>query len=257
MYFNKFPKIYYAFPNRDQSDFELQILTDITTNVRFRKEIFDNITLYDEYDIAEGETPEIIAEKVYGNPELHWVIMLLNEKYDYLNDFPISENELNNFIDEKYGENRRQVHHYEKNGIVVEPIVALKLRPNTPIEFFDDVQIGDVLVGSTSKSIGIILEKDFNNKTLFLQLDNIPFVPTEIVTLNGMRLNREIDEYVYSSLNAAFVSSASDAMTYTNDEIQIITNEMYEITLNESKRRIKLISPELLNQLLTEFDSLL
>ena len=94
MYFKQFPQIYYDFPQANSSDTELQILTDVTTNVRFRKQVLENVTLYDEYDMLEGETPEMVAEKVYGNPELHWVIMLANQRYDYLKDFPMSSREL-------------------------------------------------------------------------------------------------------------------------------------------------------------------
>ena len=70
MYFKQFPKIFYDFP-QDGTSTTLQVLTDITTNVRIRKEILENVTIYDEYDIQEGETPEIIAEKIYGDAELH------------------------------------------------------------------------------------------------------------------------------------------------------------------------------------------
>ena len=64
MYFKEFPKFLYRFNiNNKNKDI---IVKDITQNVRVRKEILANITLYDEYDIRDGETPEIIAEKVYG-----------------------------------------------------------------------------------------------------------------------------------------------------------------------------------------------
>ena len=93
MYFSNFPKIYYDFP-QDDSSTVLQVLTDITANVRVRKQVLENITIYDEYDIQDGETPEIIAEKAYGNAELHWLIMLVNQRYDYLKDFPMTSYEL-------------------------------------------------------------------------------------------------------------------------------------------------------------------
>ena len=64
MYFNEFPNIYYSFKINGKDKFVL--IKDITQNVRIRKEILANITLYDEYDIRDGETPEIIAEKIYG-----------------------------------------------------------------------------------------------------------------------------------------------------------------------------------------------
>jgi hypothetical protein len=111
MYFKNFDKIYYDFIVNGRT--ELSILTDITRNVRFRKEILANITSYDEYDIMDGETPEIIAEKVYGNPNYHWIIMLVNERYDYISDFPLNTYQLEQHIKAKYGDdNAYDIHHY-------------------------------------------------------------------------------------------------------------------------------------------------
>ena len=77
--------------------------------------------MFDLYDIQEGDTPEKIAEKVYGNPEYHWIIMLVNERYDYLSDFPLSQVELQNYVEKKYGSNIFGIHHYEdENGFVVD-----------------------------------------------------------------------------------------------------------------------------------------
>lgn len=120
MYFNEFPNIYYTFNVNGEDKFV--VVKDITQNVRIRKEILANITLYDEYDIRDGETPEIIAEKIYGSPLYHWVVMLCNERYDYINDFPLPTYELEQHITEKYGAgNEYDVHHYiDSNGNIVD-----------------------------------------------------------------------------------------------------------------------------------------
>lgn len=120
MYFNEFPNIYYSFKINGKDKFVL--IKDITQNVRIRKEILANITLYDEYDIRDGETPEIIAEKVYGSPLYHWVVMLCNERYDYINDFPLPTYELEQHVIQKYGAgNEYDVHHYiDSNGNIVD-----------------------------------------------------------------------------------------------------------------------------------------
>ena len=83
MYFKDFPSFYYDFKQNDGTT-KSSIVKDITRNIRFRRDILANVTLYDRYDIRDGDTPEIIAEKVYGNAQYHWVIMLLNEKFDYI-----------------------------------------------------------------------------------------------------------------------------------------------------------------------------
>ena len=111
MYFKDFPKFLYDF-NYGTDTSKTSVVTDITRNVRFRKELLSAVTFYDEYDIVDGETPEIIAEKIYGNPEYHWIIMLANDKYDYISDFPLAEPELVKYIQEVHGSNANGTKHY-------------------------------------------------------------------------------------------------------------------------------------------------
>jgi len=112
MYFEKIPKIYYEFQINGAP--HLKILKDITVNVRFIKEVLENITSYDEYDIIDGETPEIIAAKVYGNSNYHWIIMLANERFDYREDFPLDYTALSKRVTDVYGAgNEYATHHYE------------------------------------------------------------------------------------------------------------------------------------------------
>lgn len=111
MYFKTFPTIFYNFDINGQR--QLRSVTDITANIRVRKEILEQVTLYDEYDIQEGETPEIISAKIYGSPHYHWVIMIVNERYDALRDFPMSQAALDRYIDMQYPDSRYQIHHYE------------------------------------------------------------------------------------------------------------------------------------------------
>lgn len=120
MYFNNFPKIYYDFEINGTR--QLKIVADITKNVRFRQELLAGITLYDEYDIKDGETPEIIAEKVYGSAQYHWIIMLVNERYDYIEDFPVTSYYLDKIVTQKYGAGHEyDTHHYvDTNGFIVD-----------------------------------------------------------------------------------------------------------------------------------------
>ena len=87
-------------------------LTDISRNIRFRKELLSNVTAYEYYDIVDGETPEIIAEKIYGNPEYHWVVMLTNGLYDYRKDFPLTLLQLEKYVVDKYKVDRQRHNFY-------------------------------------------------------------------------------------------------------------------------------------------------
>ena len=101
MYFKEFPAFLYDFKYEDGTT-KTEVVKDITRNIRVKKEILSNITLYDYYDLTDGDTPEIIAEKFYGNPEYHWIVMLTNDKIDWLADFPLTETEITKHIEHTY-----------------------------------------------------------------------------------------------------------------------------------------------------------
>ena len=58
--------------------------------------------MYYEYLISDGETPDIIAHKIYGSSERHWIILLLNEILNPQFDWPLSDSSLKKYIDVKY-----------------------------------------------------------------------------------------------------------------------------------------------------------
>lgn len=133
MYFNKFPSMLYNFDVNGKET--AIIMSDITRNVRFRKDVLSNVTVYDEYDIVEGETPEHVAEKVYKNPNYHWIIMLTNEIYDYKKDWCLSSNMLETYIDDKYGSSKYTTKYYiNSDGFIVDSTYA---GTKYPVSYYD------------------------------------------------------------------------------------------------------------------------
>ncbi len=109
MFFKEFPVIPYQFNIGGKNT--LRMVRDITLNVQLKKQFLDNLNYYSEYDIQEGETPERIAEKIYGNSNYHWLIMMCNNKFDYSADFPLSQDLLFKYVSEKYGEGNENDQH--------------------------------------------------------------------------------------------------------------------------------------------------
>lgn len=139
MYFKDFQNIYYEYDINGQP--VLKVVKDVTTNVRFRKAILENVTLYDEYDVKEGETPEIIASKIYGSSEYHWVIMLCNQKFDNIADFPMSYHVLEDYIRDKYGDTVYDVKHYVNSKGFVVPSDTIGATPVTNYDY--EVSVND------------------------------------------------------------------------------------------------------------------
>ena len=107
MYFDNFPVIRYG-----STDGTIKNVTNLLRRVAVRSKVKTNSSLFDTYDVKNGETPEIIADKLYDDPKLHWIIMLLNNITDRYHDWPMSEQQFNTYLNEKYS-NPDGIHHYE------------------------------------------------------------------------------------------------------------------------------------------------
>ena len=109
MYFDKnFPTIPYD--SVGQGTFK--DVKNLLRRVALRTKVKTNSLLYDTYDVKEGETPEIIADKLYGDPQLHWVIMIVNNIVDRYHGWPMFGNQFLDYVNEKYS-NPSATHHYE------------------------------------------------------------------------------------------------------------------------------------------------
>ena len=108
MYFNKIPYILYD--SKGQGDYKE--VTNLLRRVALRTKVRSNVLFFDTYDVKEGETPEIIAHKLYGDPQLHWVILMINDITDRYHQWPMSTPQFLAFINDKY-DNVDDVHHYE------------------------------------------------------------------------------------------------------------------------------------------------
>ena len=108
MYFGNFPTIIYD----SVGDGNLKIVTNLLKRVAVRAKVRTNVLLFDTYDVAEGETPEMIAHKLYGDSNLHWVILYINNVTDRYHQWPMSAGQFLSFLNDKYS-NPDATHHYE------------------------------------------------------------------------------------------------------------------------------------------------
>lgn len=101
-YFSKFKKVLYT--NNDNSN-ALDVVTNIISRFAFEESLKLNTSSYYEYDIKDSDTPEIIAEKYYNDPERHWIVLLFNDIIDPQYDWPLEDRALIRYIDNKYSAN--------------------------------------------------------------------------------------------------------------------------------------------------------
>ena len=109
MYFKKFPLVTYSL-DQGQTAF---YMTDFFARMQAKTENILTATAYDQYDIMDGDTPETLADKIYGDMMLYWVILVANNLFDPRWDWPLNEDTLRRYIVDKYGANNQgAVHHY-------------------------------------------------------------------------------------------------------------------------------------------------
>ena len=108
MYFTKFPYIIYD----SVGNGEFKIVTNLLRRVSIRSKIKVNTLFFDTYDVKEGETPEMIAHKLYGDSELHWIVLLVNNVTERYHQWPKNNNQFLAYINDKYS-NVDATHHYE------------------------------------------------------------------------------------------------------------------------------------------------
>lgn len=108
MYFERFPLI----PYDSVGNGNFKYVTNLLKRVGVRAKVRTNISVFDTYEVKEGETPEMIADKLYDDPELHWVVLLMNDISDRYHQWPLNHNQFIAHINDKYS-NIDAVHHYE------------------------------------------------------------------------------------------------------------------------------------------------
>ena len=107
MFFQKFQFTLFEISKNESS-----LVTDFIRAIKIDPKLKEDDVFYDFYEAADGETPEIISHKLYGSTQFHWIIMLINEKFDAWRDFPQPEYIVRKFATEKYS-NIDAVHHRE------------------------------------------------------------------------------------------------------------------------------------------------
>ena len=103
-----FPNVLYS----AKGDGKFTVMKDLMSRVKLINNVKENILGFDYYDVKDGETPEMIAHKYYGDVNLHWVVLIANDIIDYYDDWPMSTQRFEQFVKEKY-DNPQGIHHYE------------------------------------------------------------------------------------------------------------------------------------------------
>ena len=109
-YFSQFPLMAYDMAGNKQ----YKLLPNILRRVKLRSGLRSGAFLFDNYDVKDGERPEDIAFKWFGDSEYHWVILMTNNITDRYYQWPLTQPQFAEHLTDKYGAGSEDaVHHYE------------------------------------------------------------------------------------------------------------------------------------------------
>ena len=114
-YFRKLPNLDYpTLLKTKQSNNDYIETKNLFRRVKIREDLFSNFVVFDQYKIVGDERPDNVAEKVYGDDNLDWIILMSNNIIDMKNEWPMTQSDLNTYINEKYTQKElSNIHHYE------------------------------------------------------------------------------------------------------------------------------------------------
>lgn len=153
------------------------ILRNIMARAEMIQDLKKNVQLFYDYSIQDGDTPESVAYKYYGDQYRYWIVLYSNGILDPQWEWPLTSNQFELYLNEKYKtiaeENGKTVleytnttiHHYEKLIITID---------------------GDTLY-QTTKNV-IVDEETYNNTN----------EKTEQSTINGVTVNYTIGKRMVS-----------------------------------------------------------
>jgi Base plate wedge protein 53 len=220
-YFKYFPTIQY---NLDDNATSKSNVTNILASTAFIKELLENTAIYYKYQLKDTDTPDIIADKLYGDSRRHWIVLLANKLLNPQYEFPLENDQLIEYVKKKYNQTYEQslttIHHYE-------------LRVTTT-EVFNGFDINQ------SESRYTVTNKQVNFTTGALTARSVPGTAD-----------------TYLDLGTVQKSIGNGVSVSINEKIYAISNYTYELELNEERRIVRLFDEKYIPTIETQLQKLM
>lgn len=217
-YFNELPnlQVKLRFPNQSTNQ-DYVTIKNLWKRAKLREDITNAVTAFYYYQIEGNERPDEVAEKVYGDPELDWVILITNNITNINEGWPANNNSFYKYLIDKYGSDEalQEIHHTETNELrdeynrlVIPEGLRADPNVNTPSDFstvlgegnyqLDGFPSGDNL---TTVSVNLIQALNVKQRpdedTLYLIPDiNIETSDLKVYTRSNQILDVEINNNI-------------------------------------------------------------
>ena len=173
MYFKTLPTLRYpSFLSDKNSSLDYVDAKNLFRRVKLREDLQNILTVFDKYEIPEGFRPENVAEELYGNDKLDWVVIVSSGIVNIRNEWPLSNNDLYEYSLLKYGNNLNATHHFEtvevkdSSGKVVNRDFKLFYQDGGEVKTNDLTKLGTnvVAIEDPVSSVSNYLYETFENE---------------------------------------------------------------------------------------------
>jgi len=173
-YFRNLPDFLYTNRNDSQRETEnYSVVKNFFKRAKLRGDIFENLAFFEKFIVQGDDRPDNVANKVYGDPFLDWVVLLSNNIVNVQSEWPLSNADFYTYLNEKY-ENETilysGIHHYEANEVKTtnNDIILKKgtrVGVGQSVSYFDDGLEQQVTVTNIALPVtNYTFEENENNK---------------------------------------------------------------------------------------------
>ena len=117
-YFRELPNLNYQSTSSDRSSSEdYVVVKNIFRRAKLRDDLKYIFTSLVDYYIKDGIRPDQVADDLYGDPELDWVVLTSANIINVRDEWPLDSYEIYNYSLNKYGNDLNQIRHYETTEV--------------------------------------------------------------------------------------------------------------------------------------------
>jgi len=117
-YFRELPNIaYQSFLSDSNSSRNYLIVKNLFRRCKLRDDLQNVFTIFNKYEIVEGARPDTVAEELYGDAELDWVVLMTAGIINVRDEWPLSDRQIYNYSNQLYGNQLNEVRFYETREV--------------------------------------------------------------------------------------------------------------------------------------------
>jgi len=179
-YFSNLGDFLYVNRTRDgRNEGDYSLVKNLFKRARLREDIYQDLAFFSKFDVLGDDRPDNVADLIYGDPTLDWVVLLSNNIVNVQSEWPLSQADFNRYITEKYGTEENLysgIHHYESrevkanDGTIIIPSGA-RVSVGQSVSFYDEITDQQVIRTDVAMPITNYMHEDkLNNdkRNIFL-----------------------------------------------------------------------------------------